>query len=168
MPTILAGQEMEQEEERILEPVPHDQVISLNPVGLFFSNDWFNAEYERKMTEAITGGLGLGWSALDGGKDDYTYFTGFFRYYTTGYAFSGLFVGARGGLVKVDVVDDEGDDTGSTKLGIGGDVGYSWALGPGQAFYVAPSLGFMTLLGDVNDAKSWFPILGAVNIGVAF
>lgn len=150
------------------EPVPHDQVVALNPVGLFFSNDWFNAEYERKLGDFITAGAGFGWSAMDDGKDDYNYYTGFIRYYTSGHAFSGLFFGGRGGLVNVDVLKDEADPDSHTKLGIGLDAGYSWALGPGRGFYVAPTLGVITLLGDVNDANSWFIVLGAVNIGVAF
>ncbi len=36
-------------------PVPHQQVISTNPLGVIVK--WFNVEYERKITPATTWGV---------------------------------------------------------------------------------------------------------------
>ena len=46
-------------------PVPHQQQITANPFGIIAG--WFNVEYERKIAETWSVGLGGSRLSLDGG-----------------------------------------------------------------------------------------------------
>ena len=81
-------------QDAVREPVPHNHVISGNPLILLAG--WFNAEYERKIAETMTVGISGGWLDLD--DDDYTSVTGFLRYYPQEAAFTGFYLGGRGGV----------------------------------------------------------------------
>ncbi len=63
-------------------PVPHNQTISANPFGLMV--EWFNAEYERKLTNTTT--FGVSGSTTAWGAVDLTNGNLFFRYYPEGAA----------------------------------------------------------------------------------
>jgi hypothetical protein len=145
-------------------PVPHDQVISANPLLLLF--EWFNAEYERKISNTSTAGIGGGWISLDGGDDDYVNVHGFYRYYPQGAALSGFYFGGKLGVHRVET---SGADEDGTALGFGIDVGYNWLLGVNRAFYVSIGIGANRLFGlDLEDASATLPTLRLVNIGFAF
>ena len=144
----------------VREPVPHDHVISGNPLILLAG--WFNAEYERKLAEHMTVGASGGWLDLD--QDDYTSLSGFVRYYPQEAAFTGFYLGGRGGIHNVD----EGNDS-HTAFGIGVDIGYCWLLGPSRSFYVGLGIGATRLFsGDLGDASATIPSVRLINVGIAF
>ncbi len=150
-----------QAQEGVREPVPHTQLISGNPLILLAG--WFNAEYERKVAENMTLGIGGGWLDLDD-DDDYTNVSGFIRFYPQEAAFTGFYLGGRAGVYNVD----DGDDS-FTKFGLGIDIGYTWLLGPSRAFYIGMGIGATRLLGgDVGDASGTVPSVRLINIGIAF
>ena len=147
-----------------LEPVSHQQVISANPFGLLF--EWFNAEYERKVTNTVTAGIQGGWLSLDldEGEVDYSNVGGFLRYYPQGAALTGFYVGSRLGVHRVEADDEE-----ATVLGFGIDIGYSWLLGINRAFYIGVGIGANRLFGlDMEDASATLPTIRLMNIGIAF
>jgi hypothetical protein len=146
-------------QEAVREPVPHLHVISGNPLLLLA--EWFNGEYERKLKETLTVGISGGWLNL--GEDTYSGVVGFLRYYPQEAAFTGFYLGGRGGPHNVD----EGEES-HTALGIGVDVGYAWLLGPSQSFYVGLGIGATRLFGDLGDAPTFIPSLRLINVGVAF
>ncbi|MFC1661573.1 hypothetical protein ACFL3S_09005 [Gemmatimonadota bacterium] len=162
---ILLGATLPQQargQEGTREPVAHDQVISGNPLILLAG--WFNAEYERKLSNTTTAGFGGGWISLDGGDDDYTSLNGFLRYYPQGAALTGFYLGGRLGIHRVDTEDES-----ASVFGLGVDLGYSWLLGPSRAFYVGLGLGATRLFGgDLEDASPTIPVIRLINIGIAF
>jgi len=144
----------------VREPVPHTNLISGAPLMLLAG--WFNAEYETKLSETFTVGAVGGWLDMD--NTDYTGVNAFLRYYHQGAAFTGFYVGGRGGIYNVE----HGDDS-ETTLGIGLDLGYGWLLGPGDAFFIGLGIGATGLLGvDLDGAKSVIPAIRLLDIGVAF
>lgn len=150
-----------QAQEGVREPVPHDHVISANPLILLAG--WFNAEYERKLMETLTVGIAGGWLDLD--EDDYTSVNGFLRFYPQGAAFTGFYLGGRAGVHNVD----SGENDSNTALGIGVDIGYSWLLGPSRAFYVGLGIGATRLFsGDLGDASATIPSIRLINVGISF
>jgi hypothetical protein len=144
-----------QGQEGTREPVPHDQVISANPILLLAS--WFNAEYERKLSNVTTAGFGGGWLSVS--DVDYTNVNAFLRYYPQGGALTGFYVGGRLGVYNVE----EDDEDSETKLGIGVDFGYSWLLGLNRTFYVGLGAGASRLFDG-----PFVPSVRLVNIGIAF
>ena len=141
-------------------PVPHDQVISGSTLMLLAG--WFNAEYEKKLSETMTAGVTSGWLEMD--HDDYTNLSGFIRFYPQLASFRGFYVGGRGGFYRVH----EGDDS-HTALGLGVDVGFAWILGPARSFYVGIGIGADKLIaGDLGGASASVPSVRLVNIGIAF
>ncbi len=149
-----------QAQEGVREPVPHEHLISGNPLILLAG--WFNAEYERKLAENMTVGIAGGWLDLD--EDDYTSVSGFIRFYPQEAAFTGFYLGGRAGVYDVD----DGDDS-HAALGIGIDVGFSWLLGPGRSFYVGLGFGAARLIsGGLGDASATIPSLRLINVGIAF
>jgi hypothetical protein len=75
MLTLSASSLYAQESTKI--PVAHHQTISANPFGLMV--EWFNAEYERKLTGSAT--FGLSGSTTAWGDVDLTNGNLFVRYY---------------------------------------------------------------------------------------
>jgi hypothetical protein len=152
-----------QESER--EPVTHGHVISGSPLLLL--GGWFNAEYERKVNGSMTVGIAGGWLDMD--NDDYTSVSGFFRVYPQDGAFTGFYLGGRGGIHRVNEAQASGgSDHSSTAFGLGIDVGYSWLLGPGRSFYVGLGVGATHLFGDIGNANSTIPALRLLDVGIAF
>ena len=147
-------------QEGLRQPVPHNHLISGNPLILLA--EWFNAEYETKIDESLTVGAAGGWLNLD--DADYTSLSALLRFYPQAAAFTGFYVGGRGGIHNVD----EGDDN-ATVFGIGIDIGYTWLLGPSRSFYVGLGIGATRLFGgDLDDASPVIPSVRLINIGVAF
>lgn len=144
-----------QGQEGTREPVPHDQVISANPILLLAS--WFNAEYERKFSNVTTAGFGGGWLSVD--EYDVTNVNVFLRYYPQGAALTGFYVGGRVGVYGVE----EDDDDSWTGVGIGVDFGHSWLLGFRRSFYVGLGAGASRVLNG-----PFLPSIRLVNIGIAF
>lgn len=144
----------------IREPVPHTNLISAGPLMLLAG--WFNAEFETKLSETFTTGAVAGWLEMD--RTDYAGINAFIRYYHQGAAFTGFYVGGRGGVYNVE----HGGDS-ETTLGLGLDLGYGWLLGPSDAFFIGLGVGATGLLGlDLDGAKSVIPAVRLLDIGVAF
>jgi hypothetical protein len=156
-PLLLQAQEGERE------PVSHQHVISGTPLVLLAG--WFNAEYERKLSESTTVGITGGWLNLD--EDDYTNVSGFLRYYPQFSAFTGFYIGGQAGIHRVDEFADS-EESSHTAFGVGLDVGYSWLLGPGRSFYVGLGIGGVRLFGDFSHASKTIPSLRLLSVGVAF
>ena len=143
-------------------PVPHDHVLSANPILLLF--EWANVEYERKISPTSTVGVAGSWISLDDGHEEYKSVNGFYRYYPQGAALTGFYIGGRLGFHRVTTYSDEGN-----LFGVGIDVGYSWLLGANRSFYVSMGVGANRLFGeDINDGSATLPTLRLVNIGFAF
>lgn len=143
-------------------PVAHKQVASTNPFGLMF--EWFNAEYERKLTRSTTWGLSSSFFSLDAGDVDYVNGTVVFRYYPQGAALSGFYVGGRTGIHRVSADGESG-----VFYGLGFEIGYNWLLGASRKFSVGIGAGATRLFGnDLDGVSLTIPTLRLVNIGVAF
>lgn len=158
LPLQLRAQETGQA--AIREPVPHTNMISAGPLMLFA--EWFNAEFETKLSETLTTGAAAGW--MDMGDEDYVGVNAFLRYYHQGAAFTGFYVGGRGGIYNVE----HGGDS-DTTLGLGLDLGYGWLLGSSDSFFIGLGIGATGLLGlDLEGAESFIPALRLLDVGVAF
>lgn len=140
-------------------------VISGSPLLLLAG--WFNAEFERKVAGNMTWGLAAGWQDLN--DDDYTSVSAFLRFYPQKSAFTGLYLGGRGGLTRVSEAPVVGtSDSSHTGFGVGVDIGYSWLLGPSDTFFVALGVGGTYLFGDLGNASSTIPNLRILDVGIAF
>lgn len=139
-------------------PAGHQQVVSANPFGLLI--EFFNAEYERIVTESST--AGVGGSTFSSDDDRYVNADVFWRYYPQGDPLDGWAFGAKVGLTTVT---DEG-----TFVGYGFDVNRSWLLGGNDNFYVGVGFGLKRLLGasDQDFDLRFIPTFRLVNIGLAF
>lgn len=141
-------------------PVPHDQTISANPFGLMV--EWFNVEYERKLTGSGT--WGVSGSTTAWGDVDLTNGNLFFRYYPQGAALTGFYLGGRTGIARVSIVDAS-----ESGLAAGFELGYSWLLGSGRNVGVSIGAGIDRLFfGEDLDIALARPNIRLVNVGVAF
>jgi hypothetical protein len=142
----------------------YDQVISANPFGLILL--WFNAEYERGVSDNST--LGVGGSLIsaedDETEEDEEYLNAdlFWRFYPGGNVYDGWAFGAKAGLTRIA---DEG-----SFFGFGFDVNRSWLLGANDNFYVGVGFGLKRLVGtgDRDLELEVIPTVRLVNIGIAF
>jgi hypothetical protein len=149
-------------------PVERQQAITANPFLLL--GGWFNVEYERRINPTTTWGLSGSLAELENFKYRSAKFL--FRYYPQEAALSGLFIGGRTGIYRVD------EDTGAflfgtqdTKLffALGVELGYTWLLGREHRFAISLGGGLSRLFGgDLEDAPLTIPNIRLVNIGVAF
>lgn len=139
--------------------VPYQQVISANPLGLLA--EFFNAEYERKVSPFSTAGFGGSTFGSDG--DDYVNADVFWRYYPQGRPLDGFAFGVKAGITGFD---------GDMYPGAGFDANYSWLLGARNNFYVGVGIGAKRLFGepDENDGEflEFIPTIRLVNVGFAF
>ena len=143
-------------------PVPHVQAISANPFLLLF--EWFNIEYEHKVSDTGTFGFIASGFSFDEGDETYRGFSGFYRFYPQGAALSGFSLGGRLGYHRIS---DDGDHGDAFALGV--DLGYSWLLGAKRNFYIGLGLGATRLFGgDVDDGRVVIPSLRLINVGFAF
>jgi hypothetical protein len=135
-------------------PAQHQQVVSANPFGLLA--EFFNAEYERRVSSSTTAGAGGSMIAAAG--DDYVNADVFFRYYPGGRALEGVTVGLKAGVTQVDS---------RRFFGFGFDLNQSWLMGNSQKFYIGWGFGLKRLVG-ADDYYQFIPTIRLVNIGVAF
>jgi hypothetical protein len=136
-------------------PPVFDHVISANPFGLLFN--FFNAEYERRISMTSTAGLGGSTLRLDGSR--YVNADVFWRFYPGGTPFAGPTLGAKIGLTSVG---------GDTHFGYGFDANYSWLLGPDRGLYIGLGFGLKRLVGNEGETEGYIPTLRIVNIDRAF
>jgi hypothetical protein len=173
-------------------PVPHNQVVSLNPFGLIF--EWYNAEYERKIGDAAT----LGVSASHFAAGDMANALLLARWYPQRAALDGFYLGARAGAYVTKTRTYEYHPTPPPRPapnnptptyqtystyptyreqkrvvpGVGLEIGYNWLLGPKQNLSIGLGFGVTRLL-QSGDGDDFFmpPVLPGVrfvNIGIAF
>ena len=139
------------------------QVISANPFGILLGV--FNAEYERRVSDVGT--VGLGGSILNESDLDYFNADVFYRYYPSQRPLEGWAFGIKAGITSVSDFD--------SYLGIGFDLNHSWLLGKNDGFYVGLGFGLKRLFGTPDDDEDPFddvlkiiPTFRIVNIGFAF
>lgn len=133
------------------------QVVSANP----FTLQWFNAEYERKLTPNVTWGAAGAFFSLD--SIDYKNASGVLRYYPSE-ALHGFFLGGRTGVYRLSAVSES-----ATFYGAGFELGYTWLLGRHQNVVVSLGAGVNRLFGgELEGASLALPSLRLVNVGVAF
>jgi len=140
------------------EATAHRQVISANPFGLLL--EFFNAEYERVVSQTTTAGVGGSYFTTEG--DDYLNADVFWRYYPQGRPLDGWAFGVKAGVTQVDD---------NSYAGFGFDVNRSWLLGANDNFYVGVGFGLKRLLGVSGDADfdlRFIPTFRIVNVGFAF
>ncbi len=140
-------------------PVPHQQQITANPFGVI--GGWFNAEYERKLAETWSVGLGGSHLSLDD-NESISSASAAFRFYPQGAALSRFYVGPRVGFYRID---DRVSLVGrpESSLGVGFELGYTWLLGADRNFNVSVGVGATALFsGPV------VPTGKLLNIGWAF
>ena len=126
------------------------QAISTNPFG--FLVEWFNAEYERKVSESTT--VGVGGSFFSTGDDGYVNGDLLYRFYPSGTPLEGWAFGVKVGITKASDAE--------TSFGFGFDTNWSWLLGRNDNFYVAAGVGLKRLFGT-NDGG-----LGLIRFGGRF
>jgi hypothetical protein len=143
-------------------PVTHQQTISANPFGMMF--EWYNGEYERKVSQRSTVGVSASGFALDGGDADYVNVAAFYRFYPQQAALSGFYIGGRGGVHHVSSEGDSGEF-----FGLGFELGYTWLFGANRNFSVSLGAGATRLFGgELAGASLTIPTLRLFNVGVAF
>ena len=143
-------------------PADHQQIISANPFGLMF--EWFNVEYQRRMTPSTTWGVSMSWFAHDADDFDYASGGGLIRYYPSETAMRGFYIGGRGGVYRVS----DGIDSG-VYFGAGFEIGYDWLLGKKQNIGLSLGVGATRLFGDgLDGAATTIPTLRLLNLGIAF
>ena len=143
-------------------PVPHNQTVSANPFGMLF--EWYNGEYERKVSPTSTIGVSASGFALDQGGTDYGNIAGFYRYYPQHAALSGFYFGGRAGVHRVSAEGDSG-----VFFGLGFELGYTWLFGADRHFAVSLGAGATRLFGgDLEGVPLTIPTLRLFNVGVAF
>jgi hypothetical protein len=135
-------------------PLPQQQ-ISANPFGLLLG--LFNAEFERKVSDSTT--LGLGGSFFESDGDDYVNGDVFFRFYPSGRPLEGWAFGVKAGATSVDS---------ETYFGFGFDANWSWLLGRNDNVYVGVGFGLKRLFGTRDDYIEFIPTVRIINIGIAF
>ena len=80
---------------------PHRHVISANPFGLML--DFFNAEFERAVSDSATAGVGGSFFSNSG--DDYVNVDAFYRYYPSGKPLDGFAFGLKAGITRLQVAE---------------------------------------------------------------
>ncbi|HUG39229.1 MAG TPA: hypothetical protein VMM12_02030 [Longimicrobiales bacterium] len=147
------------------------QVLSANPFGLLLK--FFNAEYERALTESTTIGIGGSFGTNEdvdeftGETEESTWFNGdvFWRFYPSGSHFEGWNFGVKAGLTHQEGWSQEP----GTNFGLGFDANRSWLLGKNNNFYVGVGFGLKRLFGEVPDGGlEIVPTIRVVNVGFAF
>ena len=148
--------------QNVREQVPHDHVLSANPFALLY--EWFNADYERRVSDGASVALIGSWISLDSGDEDYVSLNAQYRFYPQGAALSGFYFGPKLGFYRVDDGSDDG-----VAFGLGFDLGYQWLMGERENVAVALGIGATRLFGgDLDDFSVTVPTVRLVNIGWAF
>ena len=136
-------------------PPTRQQVISANPFGLLV--EFFNVEFERKVSRSTTAGVGGSYFTQDG--DDYVNADLFYRYYPAGRPFDGWAFGVKAGLTEAD---------GGAHFGVGFDINWSWLPGNQDRFYLGAGFGLKRLFGTGDADVTLIPTIRIINVGVAF
>ena len=144
-------------------PVPHDQVLSTNPLGVLAQ--WFNGEYERKIGPSTT--VGVAASIFQ--PADYAGASLIARWYPQQAALEGVYVGARVGAFRFESYTRNGRVT-SVFPGVGLEIGHAWLLGAKRNTSINIGFGLTRLVH--NSANGYVPDIlpnaRLVNVGVAF
>ena len=138
-------------------PVPHQQLITGNPFALIAG--WFNGEYERKLGETWSVGLGGSYLSLENGTEEIVSASAVFRFYPQGAALTGLYIGPRFGFYHVDEEDES-----FSGAGVGFELGYTWLLGTNRNFQIGLGAGATRLFNGGHVV----PTVKLVNVGWAF
>ena len=160
-----------------------NQTLSLNPFGLML--EWFNVEYERKITSSAT----LGVEAAHNTWMEYSNVELLARFYPQGEALKGFYLGARAGGFGIEVTEYHYAPPTSPRdprsyppypivtthrqvfPGVGLEVGYNWLLGREQRVAIGLGFGLSRLLRE-SDYDFYFPVTlphpRIVNVGIAF
>lgn len=147
-------------------PDSHNQVLSTNPFGLVVK--WFNLEYERKLTPAVT----LGGSVSHVGELDHSGGTVMLRWYPQQTPLDGFYLGLRAGAYGFKSYTYEFRTSRERDVvvpGAGVELGYNWLLGPKQNVSVGTGLAMTRYYrgGDAYSVPSVLPGL-RLNVGIAF
>ena len=137
------------------------QVISANPFGMVF--EWFNLEYERRLSDTFTFGFAGSYVPLDSGDDHYLSGNALVRYYPQARALSGFYFGGRTGIYDVS---DGGPN--AVFFGAGFEIGYTWLLGRNDNFQLSLGAGASRLFGGTLDESLAVPTVRLLNVGLAF
>ena len=158
------------------------QTLSVNPFGLLL--EWYNLEFERK----ISSGVSIGASAASL-HDEFWNVDVLARYYPQGDALRGFYLGARAGVVGLELTRYEYQApppgvppgrgvpvypiaTRETRLvpAAGLEAGYNWLLGSKKNVAIGLGFGLSRLLDDDNG-DYYMPVIPhwrVVNVGIAF
>ena len=157
------------------------QTLSLNPFGLMI--EWYNLEFERKVSPGVT--IGAAATSL---QDEFWNVDLLARFYPQGEALRGFYLGARGGVVGIEVTRYEfqqpppGTPPGRnvspprftretrTVPAFGLEVGYNWLLGRKENVAIGLGFGLSRLL-DEDNGEYFMPVVPhwrVVNVGIAF
>ncbi len=144
---------------------PPQQVVSANPFGLLL--EFFNTEYERRVSDSTTAGIGGSFRG-----DDYVNADLFYRFYPSGTPLEGFAFGVKAGITRVAEpcsFSCVGRDRGSF-FGFGIDTNYSWLLGKNDKFYIGVGFGLKRLFGkgDEEFGLEYIPTIRIISVGVAF
>lgn len=136
------------------------QVISANPFGLVM--DFYNAEYELKVADAVTAGVGAsrrGW-ILFGESQERPRLNSdvFVRYYPFGSAFNGVAIGMKVGATRMP---HDG-----TYPGVGFDLNHSFAFTDHAV--VSSGVGMKRLIGRETYGGPTTITTLRLNIGIGF
>ena len=159
------------------------QTISLNPFGLML--EWYNLEFERKVSTSVT--IGAAAASL---HDVFWNTDLLARFYPQGEALRGFYVGARAGVVGIEVTryDFQPPPPGTppgrgvpyyptvtretrTIPAAGLEVGYNWLLGRKENVAIGLGFGLSRLLDDNDNGEYYMPVIPhwrVVNVGIAF
>lgn len=137
------------------------QVISTNPFGVVF--EWFNLEYERRLSDTFSLGFAGSYVPLDSGDDHYISGNALVRYYPQRSALSGFYFGGRTGVY--DVNDGGGSEV---FFGAGFEIGYTWLLGESRNFQFSLGAGASRLFGGTLEDSAAIPTIRLLNVGFAF
>ena len=136
------------------------QVLSANPFGLVM--DFYNAEYELKVAESVTAGVGAsrrGWILFGESQQKPRLNSDVFvRYYPSGNVFNGVAIGVKVGATRMP---NDG-----TFPGIGFDLNHSYAFTDHAV--VSTGIGMKRLIGRDTYAGPTTITSLRVNIGLGF
>jgi hypothetical protein len=137
------------------------QVVSVNPFGIVF--EWFNLEYERRLSPTVTAGAAGSYVGLDNGDDHYFSANALLRYYPQGRALTGFYFGGRTGIY--DVSEGNNDEV---FFGFGFEIGYTWLLGVNDNFQISLGAGASRVFGGTLDGSEAIPTVRLLNVGIGF
>jgi Protein of unknown function (DUF3575) len=145
---------------------PYNQVLSMNPFGLVLK--WANAEYERKISPAMT----LGASASHLSDLDQSSAAIVLRWYPQRTALEGFYLGVHTGAYRFKAMTYDFrsyHERNRVLPGAGVELGHNWLLGPRHNVSVGVG-GGLTRIATSSDSYSAPSVLPGfrLNVGIAF